>query len=130
MSEEVRVALTYRPLWVAVGWAMVAAVVWVSLTPRPPEVGVLGADKLAHFAAYLLLAGWFGALYAGRSRAAWGLALVLLGVVLEFLQGLGGLRQLDPWDMLANALGVTASFLASHRALARVPASVEGALRP
>jgi hypothetical protein len=31
-------ALLVRALWLALGWAMVFAVVWLSLTPSPPEV--------------------------------------------------------------------------------------------
>jgi hypothetical protein len=33
--------LKLRILWLAAGWTMVAAVVWLSVTPAPPKVDIL-----------------------------------------------------------------------------------------
>ena len=97
--------LKYKKTWQAVGWMMVVIVVWLSLTPRPPQPpSFLGWDKAQHFVAYGGLMVWYGMSFARHWR--WPLFLVCLGVALEFLQGLGGVRSLDPMDMVANTLGV------------------------
>ena len=95
----------YRRIWFLLGWGMVAAVVVLSLIPL--EVDLLeNRDKLAHFAAYGGLSFWFGMLIEGRGRelriAA---AFAVLGVALEFLQGLTDYRTFEIADMIANALG-------------------------
>ena len=111
--------LRHRVIWVALGWSLVAAVVWISLTPSPPDVGLASQDKLEHVMAYLVLASWFGALYTGGARAFYTLALALMGVGIEFLQEAGGVRQLEAADMIANALGALAGWLLSHTAVGR-----------
>ena len=95
----------YRRIWFLLGWGMVAAVVVLSLIPL--EVDLLeNRDKLAHFAAYGGLSFWFGMLIEGRGRelriAA---AFAVLGVALEFLQGLTDYRTFEVADMIANATG-------------------------
>lgn len=99
--------LRYRLLWQTLGWVMVAIVVWLSLTPtlpRPPSF--LTWDKGQHVLAYAGLMYWYG--QAFRSHWRWLLFLWVLGILLEFLQGLGGVRTSDPYDMLANSIGVLA----------------------
>ena len=99
--------MRWRPLWVAIGWALVAAIVWLSLTPSPMEIRVEQGDKLGHFAAYGTLMFWFCQLYARRDvRAAYAGGFALMGVVLEFAQGALGYRTFEGFDMIANALGV------------------------
>jgi VanZ family protein len=91
-------------LYVGVGWAMVAAIVWLSLTPAPLRVDIESSDKLGHLAAYGVLMFWFAQLYARRMP--WAAAFVAMGVVLEFLQGWLGYRSFEVLDMLANSGGV------------------------
>ncbi|HEX6268109.1 MAG TPA: hypothetical protein VFZ81_14590 [Burkholderiales bacterium] len=92
-----------RALWLAVGWSLVAAVVWLSLTPAPPELGK-GGDKLGHLLGYGLLMFWFAQLYLRRVFYAAG--FIAMGVALELLQGWLGYRSLEGYDMLANSAGV------------------------
>ena len=110
--------LLLRPLWLAVGWAMLAAVVWLSLTGDPPDVVDFPfADKLEHLLAYAVLMTWFGQLYTTTRSQAGGLTgLILMGVTIEYLQDWGGVRHFEPADMLANSLGA----LLGHQ-LARGP---------
>ena len=99
--------LRLRPLWLTLGWLLVAAIVWLSLTPTPPKIELEGGDKLGHLASYGALMFWFCQLYSGRgARLGYGAGFVLMGVALEFAQGALGTRSFDPADMLANALGV------------------------
>lgn len=95
------------------GWCWVALVVYFTLTPSPPrmDLGIDFADKLQHLFAYAWLMGWFAPLYPDRRpRLRVAVALVALGITLEFLQYLGGVRYLEVADMLANATGVLMAF--------------------
>jgi VanZ family protein len=96
-----------RILGLALGWGWAASIVWLSLTPSPPSVGVAFSDKLGHFAAYGALMFWFALLYAhARARALYALAFVAMGVGLEIIQGALGYRTYELLDMAANTTGV------------------------
>lgn len=101
-----------RPLlWAGLWCAGVAAVVVLSLTPTP-DLGSLpsGTDKLEHFLVYAALAAGAVQLYPRwRSLLSVGIALVLMGIGLEYAQGLlTQYRMADRLDALANTLGVIA----------------------
>ena len=103
-----------RKAGIAAGWGWAAAIVWLSLTPAPPEVDIAHSDKLGHFAGYGLLMFWFAQLYQQRkSRIAYALGFVAMGVGLEFLQGQLGYRTYEVFDMYANALGVLLGWTAA-----------------
>jgi VanZ family protein len=96
-----------RSVYVALGWLLVAAIVWLSLTPSPPEVDFKESDKLGHLFAYGLTMFWFAQLYAARPvRVAYAALFVLMGVGLEFIQGVLGYRTYEVFDMYANSAGV------------------------
>ena len=99
-----------RRAGLALGWGWVAAVVYLSLTPSPPTMGVEGGDKLGHFFAYAVLASWFCRFYFGMARLAYLLGFVALGVALEFGQRASGYRSFELADMAANTLGVAAGW--------------------
>lgn len=106
----VRRRLRWFPLWRAVGWGLVAVVVYASLMPAPPLPGFSAADKVAHVAGYAGLMLWFVQLYQRPAYGRVALALVTLGVGLEVAQGLTGYRSFDYWDMAANGLGVVVAW--------------------
>lgn len=92
---------------IAGGWLYAAAIVFLSLTPKPPDPGFAYGDKLGHLLAYGLLMFWFCFLYRYRyTRLAYGIGWVLLGIALEFAQGATGDRSFEIADMAANSLGV------------------------
>ena len=99
--------LRYHRWWLAVGWLLIAATIYLSLTAKPPvELAFDYGDKWGHFLVYGVLMGWFVQLYQSRTMlTSYALFLVLLGVVLEFLQGYSG-RYFEVADMVANTLGV------------------------
>jgi hypothetical protein len=102
---------TRRILTLLLGWGWAAAIVWLSLTPSPPEVDFAEGDKLGHFAAYALLMFWFAQLYFGaKTRIAYAAGFIAMGVVLEFLQGGLGYRSYDLLDMYANTAGVASGW--------------------
>ena len=105
-------SLHYRRhrLWLIIGWGLVAAVIVLSLIPVPFELGE-GDDKIGHFTAYASLAFWFGMLNAGLPRQLGiAAAFALMGVGIEFLQGMTDYRSFEVADMVANALGATLGF--------------------
>jgi VanZ family protein len=96
-----------RAVWLAIGWAMVAAIVWLSLTPSPPKVDFEASDKLGHLLGYGTLMFWFSQLYVARkTRISYAAGFAAMGVALEFLQGQLGYRSYEVLDMYANSFGV------------------------
>jgi VanZ family protein len=102
-----------RRAGLALGWAWVAAIVFLSLTPAPPKVDFEGGDKLGHFVAYGVLAYWFCQFYFGRTRVLYLVAFVALGVAIEFAQRATGYRSFELADMAADAVGVAAGWAAA-----------------
>jgi len=92
-------------------WPSLALVVWGELAPAS-DIEIHIWDKLLHFTAYFGLAGmaW---LALGGGRRGWlaVLGLMLLGALLEILQGQMG-RDMSFWDEVANALGAGSAALA------------------
>jgi VanZ family protein len=96
-----------RAALLAAGWLYAAAIVFLSLTPKPPDPGFASGDKLGHLLAYGLLMFWFCLLYRYRyTRLAYAIGWIALGVALEFAQGATGYRSFEIADMAANSLGV------------------------
>jgi VanZ family protein len=122
--------LKYRSVWLTGGWLLVGLVVYLSLTPHPPELlSIQNADKLEHGFAYGSLAFWFCQIYLStRSRMIAIAALIGLGVGLEFVQGWTGYRHFDVWDMVANGIGVLFGFLLVRTPLGRLFISIEAGL--
>ncbi len=105
--------LKYRAVWLAIGWGLVGLVVYLSLTPHPPKTLTFeNADKLEHALAYATLSFWLCQIYlSGKSRVALMVALVGMGVALEYVQGWTGSRSFDVLDMLADSVGVLLGWL-------------------
>lgn len=97
-------------LW-CLAWCLgIAALVVLSLMPGPPMPDFEDSDKVGHFLAYFLLAAGAVQLFARwSSLLGAGIALVLLGIGMEYAQGaFTDYRVLDARDALANTLGVIA----------------------
>ena len=90
---------------------MVGAIVWLSVTPNPPDPGFDQADKVGHVLAYGVLTFWFCQVHAAtRTQFAFAVGFIAMGVGLEFVQGALVYRTYDEFDMLANAIGVIAGW--------------------
>jgi VanZ family protein len=104
-------AAEVRRAWTVIGWIGVAIVVYYSLKPHPPELGIEQGDKIQHFAAYGGMMLWWVQLAAtrvGRVRtAAW---LIALGIGLEIAQSFTGYREASILDACANTAGVLAGW--------------------
>ena len=96
-----------RAALLAGGWLVAAAIVFLSLTPNPPELDLEQGDKLGHLLSYGVLSLWFCLLYRGwQVRLGFAALWVGMGIALEFAQGATGYRTFEFADMAANSLGV------------------------
>ena len=103
-----------RCVWRAIGFGLVAIVIWLSLMPHPIQIPVEQGDKLGHFGAYATLMFWFAQLDTRhRKRLAYAIGFVALGVALEFAQRLTDYRTFEVADMGANTVGVLLGWIAS-----------------
>ena len=110
----------------AAGWFMVAAIIWLSVTPSAPDPGIAYGDKLGHVLAYGTLMFWFCQLHAGwRTRLAYAMAFAAMGVTLEFVQGALAYRTYEGFDMVANGLGVATGWMVAQASGAGVFARIE-----
>lgn len=99
--------LLWSGLWcIAVATIVVFSLLPGSTLPTLPTVN----DKVEHFLSYAALAAGAVQLYPRwRSLLSVGIALVLMGIGLEYAQGaLTTDRMMDGMDALANTLGVIA----------------------
>jgi VanZ family protein len=104
--------LVFRTFWLACGWALVALVIYLSLTPQPLQLNVEAGDKFGHALAYLTLMSWFANLYENRPRRAQlAVGFVAMGIALEFVQRWTGYRTFEVADMAAGATGVVLGWI-------------------
>ncbi|USJ01851.1 VanZ family protein [Xanthomonas prunicola] len=102
----------HRPrLWVGLWIAAIVVVIAVCLGP-PPEIPELpdDSDKAEHFLTFALLCWGAVQLFATRrAQVVAAIGLVALGIGIEIAQGaLTTNRSADPYDALADTLGIAA----------------------
>ena len=99
--------------WLMVGWLLIFLIVYLSLVPSPPTLVTFdNSDKYEHAFAYASVSFWFCQIYLlARSRFVLIVALIGLGVALEYVQGWTGYRSFDVMDMLADSVGVLLGWL-------------------
>ncbi len=99
--------LKLKNLWLTIGWLLLIAIVYVSLTPTPPDPEFKINDKVLHFAMYFVLTIWFVQIYSSPRRlAVYALLFFAIGIVLELGQGLSDQRSTSLLDALANGAGI------------------------
>lgn len=119
--------LRFLNVWLAIGVALVAVVAFLSLTPNPLDIPDFHKVKVGHFIAYATLMLWFAQIFRStQGRIGVGLSLVLLGVVLEYLQGVTGYRTFAYSDMRDNTLGVIVGFALAHAGLGGILGRLDG----
>ncbi len=101
-----------RGLWLTLGWGLLLAVVYLSLTPKPPSPDISQIDKVGHFLAYASLMGWWSQIDQRHCRLA--LLFVLMGLSMEIAQSFTGSRVGDVFDMAANCVGVGLGWLGTR----------------
>jgi VanZ family protein len=109
--------LRFTRLWIILGIGFVLLVIYLSLTPDPPELGAPEGSKIGHVLAYCWLMIWFAQIHrATGRRLSLAATFCALGIVLEYLQGMTDYRGFEYSDILINSAGVALGF-----ALARTP---------
>lgn len=103
-----------RRIWRFVGWFGIALLLYLSITPQPPEVPIAGGDKLGHALAYAVLMYWWSQLLdSPRQRYGLAAGLIALGIAIEIMQGWTSWRTFDYADMLADGAGIACGFAMS-----------------
>lgn len=116
--QEMNPYLRYRTLWLAVGYALITIIIYLSLTSTPIEIGLdfPYQDKFLHMLAYFFMMGWFAQIYHVQiQRVTYAIFLVLMGVMLEYVQSFDPARFYETEDMIANTLGVAIAVLLAKR---------------
>lgn len=101
-------ALRHPRLWLVSGWILIVLAVIASIVPAHelPTIGGV-SDKLEHVVGYLVLAVWFAGIYPKSRYPMIGVALLVMGIVIEGLQGAMKVgRQADLRDVYANSVGI------------------------
>ncbi len=105
--------LKLRFLWLTMGYALIIAVVFLSLTSNPVDMdtGLPYEDKVFHALAYFILMFWFGQIYHDKfQRNMIAMVFIFMGFTLEYLQSFDANRFSEFGDMVANAAGVALGF--------------------
>ena len=98
---------------------LISSIIYLSLTASFPPYLLIEKDlKLNHILAYAVLMSFFAQILLSR-RMVWFFAMlfVVMGIVLEYLQGMTGYRTFSYYDMCADALGVSVGLLISKTPL-------------
>ena len=118
--------LRFKWIWLSLGALLLSGITVLSLVNLAPIDGVLLQDKIMHMLAYGLLMGWFAQIYRRTmARLVLVVALVAMGIGIEYLQGMVSHRQFDVMDMVANTSGVCLAWLLSYTWLGHVFAGLE-----
>jgi VanZ family protein len=117
--------LRWFKLWSAIGWLIIATVIYLSLTPDPIEIDMEQGDKLGHMLAYFVMMIWFSQLYLRRMHAWLASGFIVLGVALEYVQGWSGYRDFEYMDMLADAIGVSLAWAMGCTLMSRLLIDLE-----
>ena len=119
-SQDKNPEFKYKNLWLAIGYALVLFVVYLSVTSNPPEIkfGFKFQDKFFHALAYFSLMFWFAQIYhVKQKRLFFALVFVALGILMEGVQSLDSKRYAEFNDAVANAFGVAIGILLTKRSL-------------
>ncbi|MCK5002851.1 MAG: VanZ family protein [Gammaproteobacteria bacterium] len=123
MMQEINPTYRYYKLWLAMGYALVTLVIYLSVTSNPPDPGIEmpNFDKVAHTLAYFAMMGWFAQIYhVKKQRIIYALSFVALGVALEFVQSFDSRRMAEFADMVANTSGVLIAVLITRMSAFRL----------
>jgi hypothetical protein len=98
--------LKHRKLWIVCGAGFILLVIHLSLTSHPVDVPGWWNVKVGHVMAYAWLMLWFAQmLRRAAPRVGVAMALLALGIGLEYLQGLVG-RDFSYTDMRDDGIGI------------------------
>jgi VanZ family protein len=122
-----------RPVWLTIGWALIALVVYLSLKSGWLPLDALGGNesmhrfsyRVSHALAYGTLMLWFLQLYPVSRRPLIAIGFLLLGAALEGLQGLTPDRDPSVVDIVADTIGIGIGWLLGKTRLSRMLTRIE-----
>ena len=121
--------LRYKNFWLAMGFTMITFVVYQTLTSSPLGTGMRISDKLLHITGYFGMMGWFVQIFNDRKqKILLAAGFVGMGIMLEFIQGWGGIRQYEVADMLANTTGVALAWALAYTRFSDILLTVESVI--
>lgn len=122
--------LKHPRFWLILGWCLIGIALTGFLMPGR-EVAALKLnhlnDKMMHASVYVVLFSWFAGLYPRSRYAVIAIALLLMGIAVEFLQGwmaMGRSRELA--DVVANITGIAIGWMLALTVLGGWTQRVEG----
>lgn len=123
--------LRREKLWVAIGLAFVALVIFLSVAPDPVRAPTVDDFKTGHILAYAWCMLYFAQVWRDAvHRLTIALCLIVMGIGLEFVQ------DMLPWhrdfavsDMVDDAIGVGIGFALGYTPLGNALRWVEGKIR-
>ena len=131
MNSKACPELKLRFLWITTGYALVALVVFLSLTSNPVDTGMSFPyeDKLYHAFAYFTLMFWFSQIYHDSfQRNMIAVVFIFMGFTLEYLQSFDPKRFAELGDMVANTAGVVLGLLMALSGAKNILLKIEKAL--
>lgn len=116
------VSLHFAPLWLGIGYLLVAATAFNSLHAAPPNWAFIAGDIWLHGVTYFVLTFWFGQLHPGPLlQIGVALAFVAFGAMLEMMQAyITPYRLYELSDLAANTTGAALAWLSLRTPLARL----------
>jgi len=117
----------YRSLWLILGFFYIGLILAGSLLRVPDiDISISHTDKVVHFLMYFILVGWFVQLYPKPDKRIQILiAAILLGMLIEYLQGMTNYRSFDFIDEIANSIGALSAFLLARTTFASLLATFD-----
>ena len=110
--------LRLSKLWRTIGYLIILTIIVLCLIPNPEEVTPFNAsDKVQHALAYAVAMFWFGLCYRRDRLYKIGIILLILGIVIEVIQGQTGYREMSLYDVFANITGVVIGLMLSFSRL-------------
>ena len=120
--------IRFKALWFFTGVALVALVVYLSLTSSPIDTGLdfPYQDKLYHAFAYFVLMAWFGQIYNPTlQRIMFAVLFVVRGLAMEYMKSFDPKRMTEFADMVANTTGVLIGYMLMATAFKNVLLNIE-----
>lgn len=109
-------------LWIWLGLMLVFGICVMSLISVPAPVrSLMLNDKLMHVAVYACLMSWFAQIFRhDLARLVFVVVFVLMGIGIEYLQGLTPSRRFEVLDMIANTCGVLLAWALAYTWMGKI----------
>jgi VanZ family protein len=112
--------LRFKNIWRLLAYLFILVIIVLSLIPDPDKLTPFSAsDKLMHALFYAVSMFWFGLCFKRERLFGIGTGLILLGIVLELIQGQTGYRTMSLYDIIANCAGVLIGLAISFSRLSK-----------